>query len=168
MVLGDVCKVEMDNVEPLNLHVVYPRCFEDSYITPDVKLEIGPLASWTPSERKPISCLVGELEPQLELATYYYDIYRMYKAGVFETARKDPDLLKDIVDFTAKFHPRSWAHFELCKPGTMLLQPSEHALPIMRADYQAMRQMIYGDYPSFDELLETLKELESDVNSLAA
>ena len=35
----------------------------------------------------------------------------------------------------------------------MLLQPSEHALPIMRADYQAMRQMIYGDYPSFDELL---------------
>ena len=92
----------------------------------------------------------------------------MYKAGVFETARKDPDLLKDIVDFTAKFYPRSWAHFELCKPGTMLLQPSKHALPIMRADYQAMRQMIYGDYPSFDELLETLKELESDVNSLAA
>lgn len=75
--------------------------------------------------------------------------------------------MKDIVDFTAKFYPRSWAHFELCKPGTMLLQPSEHALPIMRADYQAMRQMIYGDYPSFDELLETLKELESDVNSLA-
>ena len=48
----------------------------------------------------------------------------------------------------------------------MLLQPSEHALPIMRTDYQAMRQMIYGDYPSFDELLETLKELESDVNAL--
>ena len=29
-----------------------------------------------------------------------------------------------------------------------------------------MRQMIYGNYPSFDELLETLKELESDVNAL--
>ena len=36
----------------------------------------------------------------------------------------------------------------------------------MRADYQAMRQMIYGAYPSFDELLETLKELEADVNAL--
>ena len=203
-VLGDVCKVEVDGVEPLNLHVVYPRCFEDSYITPDVKLEIGPLASWTPCERKPISCLVGELEPQLEFepfevqviktertfwekiealhhehyrpeskrapkrfSRHYYDLYRMYKASVFETARKDLALLKDIVDFTAKFYPRSWAHFELCKPGTMLLQPSEHALPIMRADYQAMRQMIYGDYPSFDTLLETLRSIESDVNSLA-
>ena len=48
----------------------------------------------------------------------------------------------------------------------MRLQPSEHALPIMRADYQAMRQMIYGNYPSFEEILETLKELESDVNAL--
>ena len=70
------------------------------------------------------------------------------------------------MDFTQKFYPRSWAHFELCKPGTMLLQPSEHALPIMRADYQAMRSMIYGNCPSFDELLETLKELETDVNAL--
>ena len=48
----------------------------------------------------------------------------------------------------------------------MLLQPSEHALPIMRADYQAMRSMIYGNCPSFDELLEALKELEADVNAL--
>ena len=37
-VLGDVCKVELDPVESLNLHVTYPRCFSDSYITPDVKL----------------------------------------------------------------------------------------------------------------------------------
>ena len=49
----------------------------------------------------------------------------------------------------------------------MLLQPSEHALPIMRADYQAMRSMIYGNCPSFDELLETLKELEADLSVLA-
>lgn len=49
---------------------------------------------------------------------------------------------------------------------TVLLQPSEHALPIMRADYQAMRQMIYGDYPSFGALLETLAAIEADVNAL--
>ena len=82
-------------------------------------------------------------------------------------AKNNLPLLKDVVDFTQKFYLRSWAHFELCKPGTMLLQPSEHALPIMRADYLAMRQMIYGDYPSFDILLETLRAIESDVNSLA-
>jgi len=76
-------------------------------------------------------------------------------------------LLQDVVEFTRKFYLRSWAHFELCKPGTMLLRPSEHALPVMRADYQAMRQMIYGEYPSFEALLETLSKIESDINDLA-
>lgn len=99
---------------------------------------------------------------------HYYDIFRMYKAGVLEEAKQNLDLLKDIVDFTAKFYPRSWAHFELCKPGTMLLQPSEHALPVMRADYQAMRQMIYGEYPSFESLLETLSKIESDINAVSS
>ena len=75
---------------------------------------------------------------------------------VFDIARNDLGLLADIVDFTARFYPRSWAHFELCKPGTMLLQPSDHALPGMKADYAAMRTMIYGDYPSFDEILLNL------------
>ena len=61
--------------------------------------------------------------------------------------------------------PRSWAHFELCKPGTMLLMPSEHVMPVMKADYAAMRNMIYGDYPSFDEILRIIKQLESEINS---
>lgn len=201
-ILGDVCKVELDPVESLNLHVTYPRCFSDSYITPDVKLEIGPLASWTPWERKPIESLVGEFEPQMDIepfevsvikvertfwekiealhhehyrpetkkapkrfSRHYYDIYRMFHSNVFDVARNDLTLLAEIVDFTARFYPRSWAHFELCKPGSMLLIPSEHALPVMKADYAAMRTMIYGDYPSFDEILLTIKKLESEINS---
>ena len=31
----------------------------------------------------------------------------------------------------------------------------------------AMRAMIYGEYPSFDEILSTLKKLESEINALA-
>jgi len=27
--------------------------------------------------------------------------------------------------------------------------------------------MIYGDYPSFDEILSTIKKLESEINALA-
>ena len=200
--LGNVCKVELDTVESLNLHVVYPKCFSDSYITPDVKLEIGPLASWSPWECKSIASLVGEFEPQLEIepfdvpviraertfwekvealhhehyrpetkkapkrfSRHYYDIYRMVFSGVFDVASRDLSLLADIVDFTARFYPRSWAHFELCKPGTRLLQPSEHAMPAMKSDYAAMRNMIYGEYPPFDKILETIKDLESQINA---
>ena len=47
----------------------------------------------------------------------------------------------------------------------MLLMPSEHAMSAMKADYAAMRNMIYGDYPSFDEILRIIKQLESEINS---
>ena len=90
----------------------------------------------------------------------------MYNSGVFEVAKKDLALLADIVDFTAKFYPRSWAHFGLCKPGTMLLRPSDHALRVMKSDYAAMRQMIYGEYPSFDVLMDFLSTLEREINTL--
>ena len=202
--IGDVCKVELDPAEPLNLHVVYPKCFSSSYITPDVKLEIGPLASWTPWEKKLITSLVSEFEPHLEIQSFYvpvikaertfwekiealhhehyrpetkkapkrfsrhyYDVYKMFGFGVFDVAKHDLALLAEIVDFTRKFYPRSWAHFELCKPGTMLLMPSAHAMPVMKADYAAMRAMIYGEYPSFDEILSTIKKLELEINALA-
>ena len=96
---------------------------------------------------------------------HYYDVYQMFCSSVLDVAKNDLALLADIVDFTRKFYPRSWAHFELCKPGTMLLMPSEHAMPVMKADYAAMRNMIYGDYPSFDEILRIIKQLESEINS---
>ena len=89
----------------------------------------------------------------------------MYHSSVYSEAKANLGLLQDVVDFTRKFYPRSWAHFELCKPGTMLLMPSEHAMPVMKADYAAMRNMIYGDYPSFDEILLTIKHIESEINS---
>jgi hypothetical protein len=89
----------------------------------------------------------------------------MYHSSVYAEAKANLGLLQDVVDFTRKFYPRSWAHFELCKPGTMLLMPSEHAMPVMKADYAAMRNMIYGEYPSFDEILSTIKKLESEINS---
>ena len=200
--LGNVCSVELDAVEPLNLHVVYPKVFDNQYLSPDVKLEIGPLASWVPCERKPIISFVGSAEPQLGIrpfdvpvikaertfwekiealhhehyrpeakkapkrfSRHYYDVYQMFCSGVLDVAKNDLALLADIVDFTRKFYPRSWAHFELCKPGTMLLMPSEHAMPVMKADYAAMRNMIYGDYPSFDEIIRIIKQLESEINS---
>ena len=201
-VLGDVCHVELDAIEPLNLHVVYPKVFDNQYLSPDVKLEIGPLASWIPCEIKPIISFVGSAEPQLGIASFnvpvikaertfwekiealhhehyrpetkkaprrfsrhYYDVYRMYHSSVYTEAMANLGLLQDVVDFTRKFYPRSWAHFELCKPGSMLLMPSEHAMPVMQADYVAMRNMIYGDYPSFDEILSSIKKLESEINS---
>jgi hypothetical protein len=46
--LAPVCSCEVDNEDPNTLNVRYPAAFADIYLRPEVRLEIGPLASWLP------------------------------------------------------------------------------------------------------------------------
>lgn len=49
--------------------------------------------------------------------------------------------------------------------GTLRLVPPESILEAMRLDYGAMREMIFGRCPSWDEVVNGLRELEREINS---
>jgi hypothetical protein len=42
--------------------------------------------------------------------------------------------------------------------------PPEHRLAALRQDYREMAAMIFGEAPSFEELLRYLMELEATIN----
>ncbi len=46
--LSPICACEIDSDDPNTLNVKYPAAFRDNYLRPEVRLEIGPLASWLP------------------------------------------------------------------------------------------------------------------------
>lgn len=95
---------------------------------------------------------------------HYYDVYCMCKNGIKNSALKDPKLLEDVALFKMKFYPRGWARYDLAKFGTLRLMPAEHSLNRLRKDYNEMESMIYGEYPSFDEILKVIEELEKEIN----
>ena len=41
-----------------------------------------------------------------------------------------------------------------------------HIMDAVKQDYAAMKNMIYGDYPGFETIIEQLKELEMEVHNL--
>ena len=51
--------------EELAIYVTYPCTYKDTYINSSVKLEIGPLAAWTPNEERKISSFIQEIYPDL-------------------------------------------------------------------------------------------------------
>ena len=53
------------NKEDMAIYIEYPASYEATYILNRIKLEIGPLAAWTPFEEKPISCFIAEDYPNL-------------------------------------------------------------------------------------------------------
>lgn len=60
-----VCRCEIERDAPYVINVRYPAAFPDAYLRPEVRLEIGPLASWLPHEERTIRCYAAEAFPQL-------------------------------------------------------------------------------------------------------
>lgn len=95
---------------------------------------------------------------------HYYDLVMMAESPVKDQALADPQLLADVVDFKQRFYPRSWAKYELARPGTLQLVPDHAVRAAVETDYRAMQEMIFGKQPSFDDLMAALHRLEQEIN----
>lgn len=204
--LAPACSCEVDADDRHVLNVRYPAAFSDDYLSPEVRLEIGPLASWLPfgeysirpyaAEEFPavferIDCRVKAIKAERtfwEKATilhheahrpkgsvqpprnsrHYYDLAKMADSTVKAAALADFGLLSSVVEFKQRFYPRGWARYDLAKPGTLRLMPEGHVLTAVTADYRAMANMIFGEYPKIENVLARLKSLEDEINGMAS
>lgn len=97
---------------------------------------------------------------------HYYDLYRMSMTPVKEAAFAQVELLKTVVDFKMKFYPRAWAKYQEAIPGTIKLVPPEFRLDVLAEDYANMHDMLYGDIPSFEEVMKVIQNLEREINAI--
>ncbi len=55
----------IDSDDPQTVNVAYPAALSEEYLRPEVRLEIGPLAAWSPSGRHTIQPFAAESYPQV-------------------------------------------------------------------------------------------------------
>ena len=106
-----------------------------------------------------------QLNVPLRYSRHYYDLFMMAQSSCASDAIKNIHLLEEVVDFKKKFYPRAWARYDLAVPGSIELLPASHSIQPLQADYESMRNMIFGEYPSWDEITKTLTDLQSKINS---
>ena len=63
--VGPICQCVVDHIDDHTINVIYPAAFSDAYLRPEVRLEIGPLASWTPYDHYKIKPYAAEVFPQV-------------------------------------------------------------------------------------------------------
>ena len=80
------------------------------------------------------------------------------------SALRDAELRKRVVKHKDEFYPSGWGRYDLAVPGTFSLSPRTERIEELRRDYEGMRVMIFGQPPTFDEILESLKSLETEIN----
>ena len=64
-ILSSQCICVIDESNEYNIEVTYPSTFKDSYLRPQILLEIGPLASWLPSDSFTISSYASSCFPKV-------------------------------------------------------------------------------------------------------
>ena len=106
----------------------------------------------------------GSLIPD-RYSRHYYDLYRMSQTHVKEAALSNPALLDKVAEFKNKFYPRGWARYDEARIGTLKLIPANHSIERIASDYAKMSSMIYGDIPTFNEIIRVIGQLEIEINN---
>jgi hypothetical protein len=75
--------------------------------------------------------------------------------------------LERVVAFKVRFYPTNAARYDLAHPGAMRLMPPEDCVPVLEEDYEHMKNMIFGTQPSFEEIIDTIRRMEAEINTLA-
>lgn len=95
---------------------------------------------------------------------HYYDVVQLYQHDLGRAAVQDTDLLLSVARHKKIFFPAAWARYLEAKPGTLRLVPPEARWPELERDYRQMQEMIFGEAPTFDHVLDVLRQIEREVN----
>lgn len=204
IILGMEADLYIDPDDEQTICFRYPSIFKTESILQVIRLEIGALAAWTPSQPREIRPYSAEcyraafqqantvvltaaaertfwekvtilhheanrpehLPMPSRYSRHYYDLYCIAHSESKAAAYEDLDLLGRVVEFKMKFYPRKWAQYELARPGTMKLCPPEYRYAALEEDYTVMQGMMFGECPSFADLMAFIRELEAEINAL--
>jgi hypothetical protein len=99
------------------------------------------------------------------LSRHYYDLARLYRHEYGQHAIADFGLLASVVEHKKIFFREAAARYDLAKPGSLRICPPDDKIARIRADYREMLEMFFTDPPTFDGLMEDLRDLEDRVNN---
>lgn len=210
-ILKELCPNEqftltIDEIDPQTVLVGYPKNYEDASIVKEIRLEIGPLAAWTPVSSYPLHAYVYDIPdlpfdkktitvPTVEVSRtfwekatilhaeahrpetkslparysrHYYDVYMMQQSPDVKAAiLEHKHLLKKVVDFKKRFYRLNWAQYDKSLNGNLVLVPTNEAtIRGLQDDYTSMKNMIFGEYPTFEEILNDLTNLQKELNKI--
>jgi hypothetical protein len=102
----------------------------------------------------------------LRYSRHYYDLAIMATSYVKDEAFANLELLEKVVEFKRKFYPANWASYDTAKVGALKLIPKAYRIEELKQDYKAMGHMIFDKKLEFEEIIDILKTLEVEINSL--
>lgn len=102
---------------------------------------------------------------QDRISRHYYDVYMLFQKGVADKSLDNPELLKKVVANKSLYFRDNKASYETAIIGRLCLLPKLENIHELKKDYDKMDEMFIGEHPSFETIMEALKNLENRINN---
>lgn len=104
------------------------------------------------------------------LSRHWYDVAMLSDHEIGRRALAEMSMLTRVAEDKDWFFHAAWASYATARPGTLRLRPNERMLVVLRDDYEKMKseRMFDGMPPTFDEILQKLERLETEISKVAS
>ena len=95
---------------------------------------------------------------------HYYDLLKLYQAGVFDKIKSNPELLKIVVQHRQTFFRYNAMNYDVLLTDGVRTLPTAENWSDWRGDYNRSAVMIYNNRPTFEELMLFAERFEKEFN----
>jgi hypothetical protein len=99
------------------------------------------------------------------ISRHYYDIYKLLESPIGGNAVADRALGNDCVRHALMFFNGSDLDLISALNGRFSIYPTEQMITVLGKDYEAMKTMIFGKIPDFNEVIKSISTLENEINA---
>ena len=159
-------------IDPNERHTVTP---DISALVTDLELPSGEVVVlspertfWEKATLIHVECNREEFKADAHrLSRHWYDLRMLAKHASGKAAINNRALFEDVVRHKQVFFNASYANYEACLANELRLIPSDNAIAELRTDYEKMlgAGMMYGESPSFDDIIDGIREIEGEANT---
>lgn len=158
-------------IDPNEQHTVTP---DISALVTDLDLPSGEVVVlspertfWEKATLIHVECNRDEFKADAHrLSRHWYDLRMLAEHVSGKTAINNRELFEDVVRHKQVFFNAAYANYEACLDNELRLIPGDDAIAELRTDYEKMlgAGMIYGEPPSFDDIIAGIREIEREAN----
>jgi hypothetical protein len=100
------------------------------------------------------------------MSRHYYDLFQLGRQDFSSATLKDNDFIEEIIEHRKYYSRLKRFDYSTLKRGSIRIIPSDDVLKALEQDYEIMRaEMIYGHPPTFEEIIQSMKYLQDEINS---
>ncbi len=93
---------------------------------------------------------------------HYYDVFCLIKSGIAKEALKFPEILQSVKENKITFWDETWEPYKNINSfhDIKVVPTQESRLKELESDYERMKEMFFGKYPDFSDVIDELKSFE--------